>query len=79
MKKISLRLKDKGYKVWMEKDDNQSYPEHLIEAVENSAVVLIGISRKYKQTPSVFAGMFLSPNILAFSGLQVQITEALWC
>ncbi|XP_065051379.1 uncharacterized protein LOC135681041 [Rhopilema esculentum] len=55
MKKISLRLKDKGYKVWMEKDDNQSYPEHLIEAVENSAVVLIGISRKYKQTPSVFA------------------------
>ena len=54
---ISDRLKEKGYKVWLEKSKGESYPRHLTEAVENAAIVLVAISRKYKQSPSVFAGM----------------------
>eukprot|EP00112_Aurelia_sp_Birch-Aquarium-sp1_P010573 Seg2253.5 transcript_id=Seg2253.5/GoldUCD/mRNA.D3Y31 product="hypothetical protein" protein_id=Seg2253.5/GoldUCD/D3Y31 len=55
MLRISERLKEKGYKVWLAKSNSQSYPEHFMEAIENAAVVLVGISRKYKQTPSIFA------------------------
>ena len=56
MLRISERLKEKGYKVWLAKSNSQSYPEHFMEAIENAALVLVGISRKYKQTPSIFAG-----------------------
>ena len=56
MFRIGERLKEKGYKVWLARSNSQSYPEHFMEAIENAAIVLVGISRKYKQTPSIFAG-----------------------
>lgn len=63
MLRISERLKEKGYKVWLAKSNSQSYPEHFMEAIENAAVVLVGISRKYKQTPSIFAGKYCSFSV----------------
>lgn len=58
MMRIGDYLTDKGYKVWLEKSRGESYSKHLTESIENSAVVVIAISRKYKQSPSVFAGLF---------------------
>ena len=55
--KISERLKDKGYRVWLEKSKGESYAKHTTEAVENAAIVIVAVSRKYKQSPSVFAGL----------------------
>lgn len=63
--RISDRLTENGYKVWLEKSNGESYSRHLTEAVENAAVVVIAISRKYKQSPSVFAGLFCC-NIFFF-------------
>ena len=64
---ISDRLKEKGYKVWLEKSKGDSYPKHLVEAVENAAIVLVAVSRKYKQSPSVFAGLPLAIHFRFYS------------
>ncbi len=59
MLKISKRLKEKGYKVRFNVDEE---PEEIAESVENAAVVLIGLSRKYKHNPACFAGNQLQTN-----------------
>ena len=50
-------LERNGFKVWMDGDDEgRSLQEVMMEGVEEASVVLIGVSRKYKQIPNAFAG-----------------------
>ncbi|KAK2181359.1 hypothetical protein NP493_403g09014 [Ridgeia piscesae] len=53
MKRISSRLKEAGYKVWMDVDNMSKSPlEAMAAAVEDACVVLIAASRKYKDSES---------------------------
>lgn len=53
MLKVKDRLKDAGYKVWMDVEHmTGSTLEAMALAVEKAAVVLIAMSQKYKDSPS---------------------------
>ncbi|XP_077867140.1 uncharacterized protein LOC144356158 [Saccoglossus kowalevskii] len=53
MVKVKNKLKDAGYKVWMDIEQMEgSTLEAMASAVENAAVVLICFSQKYKDSPS---------------------------
>lgn len=53
MLKVKDRLKHAGYKVWMDVEHmTGSTLEAMALAVEKSAVVLIGMTQKYKDSPS---------------------------
>lgn len=53
MLKVKDRLKDAGYKVWMDVEHmSGSTLEAMALAVEKAAVVLIGMTQKYKDSPA---------------------------
>ena len=55
--KIRDALKDASYKVWIEFENlGGSAMEGMASAVENSAVVLVAVSRKYKESASCRSG-----------------------
>ena len=57
MLKIRDALKDSGYKVWIDVDNlGGSTKEGMASAVENSAVILVAVSRKYKESANCRAG-----------------------
>ena len=46
-----------GFKVWMNTDgDEKSLQEIMSRGVERASVVIVAVTRNYKQTPSTFAG-----------------------
>ena len=57
MLKIRDTLKNSGYKVWMDVDKiGGSTLEAMASAVENSAVILVAVSRKYKESANCRSG-----------------------
>ena len=57
MLKIRDSLKQQGYKVWMDVDKiGGSTLQAMATAVENSAAILIAVSRKYKESPNCRSG-----------------------
>ena len=57
MLKIRDALKDSGYKIWMDVDQlGGSTLEGMASAVENSAVILVAVSRKYKESANCRSG-----------------------
>ncbi|XP_065072389.1 uncharacterized protein LOC135696802 [Rhopilema esculentum] len=53
MLKLRDALKEAGYNVWMDVDKiGGSTLQAMASAVENSAVILVGVSRKYKDSPN---------------------------
>ena len=57
MLKIRDALENRGYKVWID-DENLggSTMEAMASAVENSAVILVAVSRKYKESANCRSG-----------------------
>ena len=59
MMKIRDELKSAGYSVWMDVDKiGGSTLEAMALAVENSAVILVAVSRKYKESANCRSGIF---------------------
>ena len=57
MIQVKNRLQAAGYKVWMDLDDmGGSTLEAMAKAVEDSAVVLVCVSQKYKESPNCRSG-----------------------
>ena len=57
MLKIRDALKDAGYKVWMDVDDlGGSTLERMASAVKSSAVILVAVSREYKESANCRSG-----------------------
>ena len=57
MLKIRDALKSSGYNVWMDVDKiGGSTLQAMALAVENSAVILVGVSRKYKESANCRSG-----------------------
>ena len=57
MLKLRDALKKDGYNVWMDVDNiGGSTLQAMASAVENSAVILVGVSRKYKDSPNCRSG-----------------------
>ena len=55
--KIRDALKHSGYKVWIDVDNlGGSTMEAMASAVENSAVILVAVSRKYKESANCRSG-----------------------
>ena len=55
--KIHDALIESGYKVWMDVYDlGGSTMEAMASAVENSAVILVAVSRKYKESANCRSG-----------------------
>lgn len=53
MLKVKESLKEAGFKVWMDVENiSGSTLEAMSLAIENAAVVLIGMSKKYKESPN---------------------------
>ncbi len=76
MLKIRDALKKEGYKVWMDVDKlGGSTLEAMAAGIENAAVVLIAVSRKYKQSVNCRSGM------MCFSVLPVfrSISQSWMC
>ena len=58
MMKIRDELKGAGYSVWMDVDKiGGSTLEAMALAVENSAVILVAVSRKYKESANCRSGI----------------------
>ena len=58
MKKVRDALKEEGYNVWIDIDAiGGSTLQAMANAIENSAVVLMCVSKKYNDSPSCRSGM----------------------
>ena len=57
MIQLKTQLQAHGFKVWMDIDEmGGSTLESMARAVENAAVVLVGVSQKYKESPNCRSG-----------------------
>ena len=57
MIKVKNKLQTAGYKVWMDLEQmGGSTLEAMANAVEKSAVVLVGVSQRYKDSPNCRSG-----------------------
>ena len=46
-----------GYKVWMNTDgEERTLQEIMTRGVERASIVIVAVTRKYKQSPHTFAG-----------------------
>lgn len=66
LKHLGSFLKDKGYKIWMDIENmGGSTLQAMAEAVEESAIILICISEKYKESPNCRMGriFFIISNL----------------
>ena len=64
MVQVKNKLQEAGYKVWMDLDQmGGSTLEAMAKAVEDSAVVLVCVSQKYKESPNCRSGMEQTQSI----------------
>ena len=57
VKRIADFLKEKGYKVWMDVYEMKDYiMDDMAAAVEKAAILIVCLSRKYKNSPNTRRG-----------------------